>query len=534
MNCIIRKRLVGLFTALGLFFLPLTAWAEVVVLHTNDIHCGVAQNLHIAQLAQYKHDLMKKNPNVLLVDAGDAIQGEPLGSLTEGAAIIRIMNSVGYDFAIPGNHEYDFGMTRFLELAPQQKCGYYSCNFLDKRTGNPLLPSYKIFTLDGKKIAFVGVTTPETLISSTPVFFQNDEGKFIYTFCEDKDGTNLYAHIQAAVDEARAEGAQFVILVGHLGTNGAISAWSSGAVASHTTGINAIIDGHSHEQYSRVDKNKNGKDVIVAQTGTKLATVGKIVIHDDGTLTSELVRELPPPDPAVKAIVDEELQKVDETLGQPVGRMEVTLETDIDSVRRVRCGETNLGDFVADAVRATLHTDVALVNGGSFRAPIPEGTVTYKSLATTFPFSNTLVVRSISGAQLLDALELGAMNYPEENGGFMQVSGLTYTIDARIPSSVKLNEQGGFVEVAGERRVKDVMVDGEPLDLTEDYTVSGTAYIMRNGGNGITMFDGTPILRDTNISDLDAIAEFIKENSGVIGEGYENPTGEGRITILTE
>ena len=177
MNCIIRKRLVGLFTALGLFFLPLTAWAEVVVLHTNDIHCGVAQNLHIAQLAQYKHDLMKKNPNVLLVDAGDAIQGEPLGSLTEGAAIIRIMNSVGYDFAIPGNHEYDFGMTRFLELAPQQKCGYYSCNFLDKRTGNPLLPSYKIFTLDGKKIAFVGVTTPETLISSTPVFFHNDDGK---------------------------------------------------------------------------------------------------------------------------------------------------------------------------------------------------------------------------------------------------------------------------------------------------------------------------------------------------------------------
>ena len=232
--------------------------------------------------------------------------------------------------------------------------------------------------------------------------------------------------------------------------------------------------------------------------------------------------------------MDEELQKVDETLDQPVGRMEVTLETDIDGVRRVRCGETNLGDFVADAVRATLHTDVALVNGGSFRAPIPEGTVTYKSLATTFPFSNTLVVRSVSGAQLLDALELGAMNYPEENGGFMQVSGLTYTIDARIPSSVKLNEQGGFVEVAGERRVKDVMVDGEPLDLTEDYTVSGTAYIMRNGGNGITMFDGTPILRDTNISDLDAIAEFIEEQGGIVGEGYENPTGEGRITILTE
>ena len=487
----IGKLFGGLLTALCVFFLPLTAWAEIVVLHTNDIHCGVAQNIHIAQLAQYKHDLMKETPNVLLVDAGDAIQGEPLGSLTEGAAMIRIMNSVGYDFVIPGNHEYDFGMTRFLELAPQQKCGYYSCNFLDKRTGELVLPAYKIFTMDGKKIAFVGVTTPETLISSTPVFFQDNDWKFIYTFCEDQDGTKLYTHIQTAVDKARAEGAQYVFLVGHLGTNGAISVWSSGAVAAHTTGINAIIDGHSHEQYTRVDKNKNGEDVIIAQTGTKLATVGKITIHDDGTITSELVRDLPPPDPAVKAIV-------------------------------------------ADAVRATLHTDVALVNGGSFRAPITEGTVTYKSLATTFPFSNTMVVRSISGAQLLDVLELGAMNYPEENGGFMQVSGLTYTIDARIPSSVKLNEQGGFVEVTGARRVKDVMVDGEPLDLTEDYTVSGTAYIMRNGGNGITMFDGTPILRDTNISDLDAIAEFIKEQGGVVGEGYENPTGEGRITILTE
>ena len=433
MNRIIRKFLVCFLAALGIFSLPLTAWANVVVLHTNDVHCGVTQNLHIAQITQYKHDLMKENPNVLLVDAGDALQGEPLGSLTEGAAIIRIMNSVGYDFVIPGNHEYDFGMARFLELAPQQKCGYYSCNFLDKRTGKPVLPAYKIFTMDGKKIAFVGVTTPETLVSSTPIFFQNDEGKFIYTFCEDEDGAKLYAHIQAAVDEARAEGAQFVILVGHLGTNGAIPVWSSGAVAAHTTGINAIIDGHSHEQYSRVDKNKNGEDVVVAQTGTKLAALGKLTIQDDGKITSELVRELPAPDPAVKAIVEEELAKVDEILGQPVGEAEIDFVTDIDGVRRVRCGETNLGDFVTDAIRATLHTDVALLNGGSFRAPIPKGTVTYKSLATTFPFSNTLVVRSVSGAQLLDALELGAMNYPEENGGFMHVSGLTYTIDARIP-----------------------------------------------------------------------------------------------------
>ena len=203
-----KRLLAGLAAGALVSALSLTAWADAVILHTNDVHCGIAQNIHIAAVTQYKHDLQKENPAVILVDAGDALQGEPLGSLTRGAAVVRIMNGAGYDFVIPGNHEFDFGMDRFLELAPQMACGYYSCNFIDKRTNDPVLPTHKNITLDGKKIALIGVTTPETLVSSTPKFFQDENGKFIYGFCEDEDGTKLYAQVQKTVDRARAEGAR--------------------------------------------------------------------------------------------------------------------------------------------------------------------------------------------------------------------------------------------------------------------------------------------------------------------------------------
>ena len=527
------KRLLGSLAAGFLVSaLPLTAWADAVILHTNDIHCGIAKNIHIAAVTQYKHDLQKENPEVILVDAGDAIQGEPIGSLSRGAAIIRIMDSADYDFAIPGNHEYDFGMDRYLELAAQLGCGYYSCNFIDKRTGEPVFPTHKHITLDGKKIALIGVTTPETLISSSPKFFQDENGKYIYGFCEDEDGTKLYAQVQKTVDQARAEGAEYVVLVAHLGTTGAVPVWSSGALAAHTSGINVIIDGHSHEQYTRIDKNKDGEDVLVEQTGTKLASVGKIVIHDDGSVSGELVKGLTALDPTVKQVADEEMSKADEQLAKPVGTATVDLVTDIDGVLRVRRGETNIGDFVTDALRASTNADVAIVNGGSFRTPILTGTITYNTLSSTFPFTNTLVKRSVMGQQLLDALELGAAKYPEDSGGFLHVSGLTYTIDARVPSSVERDGQGGFVRVAGEYRVRDVMVNGEPLDLTQDYTVVGTSYIMRNSGNGMTMFDGTPILLDSALSDVETIAAYIEAQGGTIGAGYENPEGQGRITII--
>ena len=527
------KKHAALLAVCAALCLPASAWADLVILHTNDVHCGVTSNLGYAKVAQYKKDL-QRNPadTVELVDAGDAIQGEPIGSLTKGQAIIHIMNAAGYDFAIPGNHEFDYGMDRFLELAPQLKAGYYSCNLMDLRTNKLVLPPYKIVEFDGgKKAALIGVTTPQSLISSTPRYFQDENGQFIYGFCEDKDGTKLYEQVQKTIDQAWDEGARYIIIVGHLGLNGSLPVWSSEALAAHTTKVLAIIDGHSHETYEKIVPNKKGQPVLLAQTGTKLQTVGKLVINDKGQVKGELVSNLTAEDPATAAVVNQEWTAVKEKLQQPVGTSSVALVTDIDGVRRVRSGETNLGDFAADAFKDTLHTDIALVNGGSFRTPIAPGTVTYETLNSVFPFSNDLVIYSVTGQQLLDALEMGASRYPREFGGFLQVSGLTYTVDANIPSAVELDDKGRFVKVNGPRRIKDVQVNGQPLDPEKDYTVGSTAYVLKNSGDGLTMFQKAILLKDTGLSDVTAMARYIEKMGGTIGETYANPEGQGRITL---
>ena len=273
---------------------PLYAWAadkEIVILHTNDMHCGVNDNLGLATVAQMKQNALQKTPYVALVDAGDAVQGAPIGKLSKGEAVINMLNAAGYDFAIPGNHEFDYGMERFWQLNKKLKSGYYSANFEDGRTKKLALPAYKMLQFGDTKVAFVGATTPGTLISSTPAFFQDGQGNYLYGFNEDKTGCKLYKALQKSINAARENGADYVFLVGHLGLNGSIKYWNSESVAANTRGVDAIIDGHSHERIQgKHVKNYVGKDVLIAQTGTKLKTVGQIVIGTDGKITSTLIK----------------------------------------------------------------------------------------------------------------------------------------------------------------------------------------------------------------------------------------------------
>ena len=316
-----RKKILraGASAALLALLLPFQAWAQVVLLHTNDIHCGVDRNLTLARVAAYKKQQQALEPQTLLLDAGDAIQGEPLGKLTDGRAMVRILNGAGYDFAIPGNHEFDYGMDNFLSLAKKLKCGYTSCNFVRLDTGKPVLTPYRIFPFKERKVALIGVTTPGTLVSSTPRFFQDGKGHFIYGFCEDKAGVKLYRQVQDTVEEAREQGADTVILVTHLGSDGSIPVWSSRALLAHVTGVDGLIDGHSHEQYEVFYPDRKGKMIPVAQTGTKLQSLGRMVIEDDGTIRGELIRDLPAPDPQVEKLVRKEMAKVDKALAQKVG-----------------------------------------------------------------------------------------------------------------------------------------------------------------------------------------------------------------------
>lgn len=531
-----------LFLALLIFcfiFIPNSAWAiqkDIIILYTNDVHCGIEDNLGYTKLAQYKEDLQQDTPYITLVDAGDAIQGAPIGKLSTGEAIINIMNEIGYDFAIPGNHEFDYGMDRFLTLNDKLSCGYYSSNLVNTVTGKNLLPAYKIFQFDDKKIALIGVTTPETLNSSTPAYFQDDKGIFIYSFNEDATGKKLYTNIQNTVDTVKKLGVDYVFLVAHLGMSGITPRWSSLAVAQNTQGIDAIIDGHSHEVIpSFIAKNKQGKNVLITQTGTKLQNIGKLTITPQGKISTELINDLTKTNQKTTDLINEEKNKYAPLLNQIIGKNTVKLITNDPNTntRLVRNSETNLGDFVTDAYRVVLNTDVAICNGGAIRNELPMGDFSYNDILTTFPFGNMCVVLEITGQQLLDTLEMGAIRYPEEFGGFMQISGATYTINSKIPPSVITDEKGNFIKVDGAYRVQDVKINGKDLDLNKKYTIGGTSYILKFAGNGMTMFKDSPILQNEELSETDVIIEYIQNYlNATIGNEYANPYGQNRITII--
>lgn len=503
---------------------------DIVILYTNDVHCGLEDHLGYAGLSAIKTSLEAAGKHVLLVDNGDAVQGDTVGTLSKGTYIIDIMNRVGYDVATPGNHEFDYGMEQFMALTEQASFPYVSCNFVDAE-GKTVLEPYVIIETAGVKLAFVGITTPRTFTSSTPRYFQNDAGEFIYGFCQDETGEKLYSTVQKNVDAARAAGAQFVIAMTHLGIEADCAPWMSTDVITHTSGIDAVLDGHSHSKIEgELVKNKDGKNVLLSSTETKLAYVGCLTIKNDGSMTSVLLD-----DAGVKGFVGDIEKQFEELVGKVVANTKVALAvTDPKTGERmIRQNETNLGDLCADAYRAMSGADVAFVNGGGIRKDIAAGDITYGDIIAVHPFGNMLCVVEATGQEILDALELSASKLPAEYGGFLHVSGLRYTIDLQVPSSVKLDENGLFASVDGERRVKDVMVGDAPLDPAKTYTVSSHNYLLRNGGDGYTMFMDNPLLQDSVMIDNQVLINYIVDVlGGTVGDAYADPYGDGRVTII--
>ena len=551
------KKLLGLILALALV-LSCAAFAEeaapalqkdLVILYTSDAHCGVDQGWGYAGLYAVKESLSQDN-YVLLVDDGDAIQGEPIGTMTKGEAIIDIMNAVGYDIAIPGNHEYDYGMERFLELTQKANFPYISCNF--NKDGELIFAPYIIKEFDGVKIAFVGITTPTTPRSSTPKYFMNDEGEFIYSFMQDETGEALYAAVQKAVDDARAEGAQYVIAMAHLGDEDECRPWRYLDVIGNTAGIDALLDGHSHDTEQVVMKNKDGQDVVRTACGTKLAHIGRLTITKDGQISSELYSwNQPIAAPkmlglqnvageavtAATAVLNEKLAEVvasttvDLIIYDPVAKTD-----DGRSVRIIRNTETNLGDLCADAyLDQSSGADIALVNGGGIRVSINKGDITLNDILKVHPFGNSLTVIEATGQQVLDALEWSVHAMPGEFGGFDHVAGLTFEFDATIPSPCTQDDHGFFtgMQEGVERRVRNVLVAGEPIDPAKLYKVVSHDYQLLNNGDGYTMFEGATVLQESVKLDNQVLIDYITGTlGGVVGEGYENPYGQGRIVSV--
>lgn len=511
---------------------------DITILYTNDVHCGIEDFIGYAGLAAYKKNLVEQGKQVLLVDAGDIIQGAAIGSLSKGEYPIEIMNQVGYDVATMGNHEFDYGMDRFFELKDMAKFPFVSCNFMDLEKNERVFDAYQMFEFGETQVAFVGITTPKTITSSTPKYFQDDAGNFIYGFCQDESGQGLYDAVQTAVDEARAAGADYVIGLAHLGIVDSTTPWMSTEVIADTTGMDAMIDGHSHTVMEEEHvKNLEGKDVILTQTGTKLEQVGEMVINTEGKISSGLTAEFEEKDSDTEAYIQTIMEQFGEQLSEVIGQSEVDLvvEDPATGVRIVRTAETNLGDLCADAYRAAGEADVAMVNGGGVRAAIEAGEITYEDVLNVQPFGNAICVVEATGQQILDALELGVSAMPEESGGFMQVSGMTYEIDMNVPSSVTLDADGMFVSVDGEYRVKNVKVAGEDLDLSKTYTLASHNYMLLNGGDGFNMFAGDTVLKDSIILDVDAVMTYIRDTmDGTVkeDEAYADPYGEGRIMAI--
>lgn len=569
------KRFLSLLLALCMVFslVPAALAAEeaeasgdIVILYTNDVHTYIDNEvpdeknpdksnlLSYQDVAALKKELTAEGNSVLLVDAGDHIQGTAYGSMDKGKTIIDLMNAAGYDAATLGNHEFDYGMTGRINVTDNwAKFPYLSCNFYKESNGvrgQNVLDSYKLFEAGGKKVAVIGITTPESFTKSTPAYFQDGRGNYIYGISGGEDGADLYADVQAAIDAADAEGADYIIALGHLGDDASSKPWTSAEVIANTTGLDAFIDGHSHStvEGKRVyDKDHN--PVLLTQTGQYFGAIGKMTISSKGTIKTELIREYSGADETVASIQNSWIAALDKKLGEVIGYAQVTFDNYDGETRLVRSQETNTGDFAADALyylfdNMGLDVDVAVMNGGGVRNKAITGNLTYKSCKAIHTFGNVACLQTITGQQLLDALEWGARDVGKaECGGFLQVSGITYEIHTYIDSTVRKDSKGVWTGgPTGEYRVKNVMVRNkttgayEPLQLDAAYNLAGYNYTLRDMGDGFAMFKGAVNVLDYVMEDYMVLANYIKSFPTITANNspYGSVNGAGRIQLVTE
>ena len=519
---------------------------DIYILCTADIHCGVDQGFGYAGLKQILDSLRTRGCDVILVDDGDHVQGELIGTVSKGEAIMPIMNALGYEIAIPGNHEFDYGIDEFIKYTELADFPYISCNFT--KNGEPVFAPYLIKEAGGKRFAFVGVTTPETLTSVSPKTFQDKDGNYVYGFMQG-DGSQLYQAVQDAVDAAVAEGVDYVYLMAHVGNEEDSAPYNCMDIIANTTGIDVVLDGHSHDLDQMVLKNRDGKEIPRIACGYKFSGIGysHIKAEDGSADTGIWVWENSESVPALFNIhneVSDDISsaqaEIEEKTKQVIARTDVSLTINDPKqkdekgvpVRMVRNRETNMGDFCADAVRIRTGADIGVVNGGGVRADIGKGDITYGDIISVHPFGNKNVVIEVTGRQIEDALEWSCRSVPDEEGGFLQVSGMSFKVDTSVKSGCTVDENGMMTGIKGERRVSDIMIGDKPLDPDSKYTVAGNEFILMRNGNGYSSFDGaTVVVEDAGLDNQLLIDYIVEDLGGTISEDYSDPYGQGRIGI---
>lgn len=576
---------------------------SVAILYTNDVHTYIDNPLSYDVIASLKDQLEDSYESVILVDAGDHIQGTAYGSMDKGKTIIELMNAADYDLATLGNHEFDYGMEGCIAIREWAKYPYVSSNFYHEKDGvreENVLDSYEIFEAGEEKIAFVGITTPESFTKSTPAYFQDEVGNYIYGIGAGEDGSDLQADLQIAIDAAKKEGATKVIALGHLGDDPSSKPWTSEETIAGVSGLDAFIDGHSHSTVeASLVKDKEGKEVLLTQTGYYFGTIGLMTIDTTGAIKTELLEaeeilepvlndageqevdedgnpvtevvgytitsELAPyltysSDKEVQVLKEKWIGEIDTKLGEVIGKTELTFDNYDGETRLVRSQETNTGDFAADALyylfdNMDLDVDIAIMNGGGIRNKAITGDITYKVCKEIHTFGNVACLQTVTGQQILDALEWGARTAGtgEENGGFLHVSGMTYKIDGEWPESTQVDDKGVWIGApTGGYRVHDVQIYNketnayEPLELNAKYNMAGYNYTLRDLGDGFNMFSSAVNILDYVMEDYMVLANYVKgfENGAVEASNspllakypnmlldYSTTDGSGRIVL---
>ncbi len=506
---------------------------SIVVLYENDVHCEIDG---YSKLSAMKKELLGSYDHVGVVSCGDFVQGGTIGAVSKGEYIINLMNKVGYDAITLGNHEFDYRLLRLVELNALSETKFLSCNFTDISGNKAYFDPYTIVSYGNTRIAYIGITTPSTINSSNPAQFKNDNDEFIYTFNESK----IYDIVQQNINAVKEEGADYVIALSHIGYDETESLSDITDIIENTDGFDVVLDAHSHSVIEeKIIKDKSGDNVLLSSTGTKFEYIGKLTVTEDG-LDTELIKteNYEKRDEEIDSYINEIKESYAELGNRKVGEIIFDLNTHDGDNRLVRNNETALGNLCSDALRAISGADIGFVNGGGLRAPIEAGEITFNDIYSVFPFNNQVVTAEISGQILLDMLEMAVMSYPNEDGSFPHMSGVIFSVDTSIPSSVNVDENGFFTSVDGEYRVYNVNIFDKAsgtyksLKLDGTYTMAGFNYFLIDFGGGMSMLKDAIILDEEGVLDVEMLEAYISDYlGGVIGEEYSKP--QGRI-IFTD
>lgn len=513
---------------------PVLPDQNIVVMYENDVHCATDG---YAKFAALRSEYKAQTPYVTTVSAGDFVQGGVIGTLTNGDGIVKIMNKVGYDIVTPGNHEFDYGMKQLYHLLNECLDATTVCaNFCHYPSMETVFKPYVIKEYGKVKVAYIGLTTAKTLTSTSPSNYQDGNGNKIYDFMNSQLGEQT----NRMVEKVRSEGANYVVLIAHLGDGIVPDCKNALDIIHETQGIDVVLDGHYHTVINdSLVANSEGKVVHYTSTGTKFQNMGVLTINTTGSISTHLVETATyaKTDTEVQAFVDKINEEVMAAGDYVIGKTDFDLSiNDADNKRIVRNQESALGNFIADSYMDLFDTNVAMVNGGGLRESLKRGDITYNNVLAVTPFSNTMCSATITGQQLLDGLEYSYSLLPNESGSFIHVGGMRMNIDLSVHAEF-VKEDGLFVAVAegSPRRVSNLEIYNkatgqyEPMNPSRTYTVASSNYILRELGCSGAFRYAKPDV-DLGITDVEATVKYLRDKlNGIIPSRYSSI--EGRIVI---